>query len=233
MIDIHCHILPALDDGPLQPDVSLDMARMAVKDGIKSMLATPHVSDGTLSAELISQRLADFNSLLAAQQVPLQILAGAEVAVQADLPSLAGYLLHKGPYLLLEFPHTHVPENAGQFLYDVQSQGFLPIIAHPERNGAILRDPALLLELVDRGVLVQLTGASVLGDFGPHIQQCAHYLLRRGAVHFLASDAHSAKHRKPVLNKARKMAARIIGKAGASRLVETNPQAVIDGIPFS
>lgn len=233
MIDIHSHILPGVDDGPADQDTALAMARMAVKDGITTMIATPHVEGPALAAQDIHDHVSRFNTLLQENDIRLNVVAGAEVAYHADLASLSGYCLHHGPFVLIELPHSHIPKGAGEFLYELKIKGYQPIIAHPERNRDVLTDPQLLLDLLDPHISIQLTAESVTGELGPHIQQCAHYLLRRQAVHFLASDAHGLKNRKPLLAKARKIAAKIIGKKAAAKLVEDNPAAVLNGKPLS
>ncbi|MBU0731019.1 MAG: tyrosine protein phosphatase [Proteobacteria bacterium] len=230
MIDIHAHILPGLDDGPSDKADALMIADMAARDGIKIIIATPHIHmDTKITPSLVKTQVAAFNDLLYKEKINISVLAGGEIAFSSSMNTPAGFCLHKGPYLLVEFPHTHLPDSAAEWLYQLQLQGFLPIIAHPERNPAVIRDPGLLIKLLVPGVFAQITAESVTGGFGSQIQQCAHYLLRLGAAHFIATDTHSPDFRKPCLSKARKIAAKIIGKAAAEKLVSDHPAAVIQG----
>ncbi|MEN8140632.1 MAG: CpsB/CapC family capsule biosynthesis tyrosine phosphatase [Thermodesulfobacteriota bacterium] len=232
MIDIHSHILPGLDDGAADLDTALAMARMAVADGIIGMIATPHIShDSALAREEIARQVAALNAALAEQGISLAIYAGAEVPLGHELAG-SSYLLHNGPYILVEFPHSHIPGNAAEQLFALRCAGLIPIIAHPERNGEVLREPERLVELVAAGALSQLTAESLTGELGSQVQQCSHYLLRKKLGHFLATDCHSLRFRRPKIKKALKIARRLLGKDPAQRLVGANPEAVINGTPL-
>ena len=230
MIDIHSHILPGIDDGASDPEISLEMARMAAKDGIHAIFATPHVQLGDdISPEEIKEKVAQLNDLIAAHNIPLAIYPGAEVRIGSEICSWANYCLHNGPYILVEFIHTHITVSAREQLHELQREGLIPIIAHPERNGAILQRPDLLVELLASGCKAQITAESVTGELGPQVQHCSHYLLRKKAVHFLATDSHSPSFRKPQLKKALKIVGRIMGKKQAEQLVNEYPEAVLNG----
>ncbi len=231
MIDIHSHILPGIDDGATDLDESLAMARMAVKDGIRVMIATPHIAATTTRA-LIQEKVVELSHALRDAQIPLQIATGGEIPFHFE-GAIEEFTLCEGPYLLLELPHGHVPKPACQKITDLHQQGYKVIIAHPERNGAILKNPGLLEELHDSGALVQITAESVTGQLGPQTQHCSHYLLRKKMVHFLATDCHSSLHRKPLLHKAKKVVGKIIGKKEAEKLVTENPNQIIKkSVPF-
>jgi protein-tyrosine phosphatase len=232
MIDIHCHILPDIDDGPKDEHEALAMARAAVADGITTIIATPHIQEPRLRPELIASRTEALNHLLQLRQVPLTVVAGCEVSSHTDADQWSQYGLYNSRYVLVEFPHSHLPSYTGSLLQSVLDHGLLPIIAHPERNPGVLRNPGLLEPLVRLGVKVQLTADSLLGTFGPAIQQCSAYLLRRKLVHFLASDAHSASYRLPVLSKGVRAAAKLIGPKAAEMLVSAHPQAVLQDQHF-
>ena len=232
MIDIHCHILPDIDDGPADLAGALAMARLAVADGIQTMVATPHVNQVVLAPALISQRVALFNQQLDSAGIALEVLVGADNGYQLGAETLANYVINGSQYLLIEFPHSHLPADARDAILDCLSQGLQPIITHPERNPALVRQPEDLIELVELGALVQVTGDSLTGGFGPEARSCARYLLKKGVVHFLASDGHSAQWRPPHLSPGRKAAAKIVGKDMARRLVLDHPQKVIQGENF-
>lgn len=229
MIDLHCHILPDIDDGPALMAESLEMARMAVADGISAIVATPHVKELPYPPDRISTRVEEFRRALNEARIPLKVLAGADVSALLEPSLLAPYTLNGTPYILFEFPHTHVPQNAGQLLFNGILAGLRPIITHPERNPSFVRSPQLLFELVEAGALVQVTAESLTGGFGDEARHCAAYLLRKQMVHFLASDAHSSRQRIPELSRGVAAAERIVGKAAAMKLVQDHPAAVVAG----
>ncbi len=227
MIDIHSHILPGIDDGSADLAESLVMARMAVQDGIKTIIATPHITGHLAHRALIQAKVDELQTALKNAAIPLEIVVGGEVPFHFN-GTFADFTLGRSSFLLLELPHTHVPANASQKIYELHVQGLKVIIAHPERNSEIRQTPDLLDELLECGALAQLTAESVTGDLGIQTQHCAHYLLRRNKVHFLATDCHSSLQRKPLLQKALKIAGKIIGKKQASALVEENPQLILN-----
>lgn len=208
------------------------MADIAIKDGISHIVATPHIKGEVHSPQLLQQRVADFNAVLTKRGYPIKILTGADVSAMLPPQAVARYTINGSNYFLLEFPHSHLPQNANQMVFEMLLAGLRPIITHPERNPSIMRNPERLFSLVDAGCLVQITAGSLVGDFGMDSKDCAVYLLKMGQVHFLASDAHSATHRRPVLSDGAKAAAAIIGEEAAESLVTTNPAAVIAGRSF-
>lgn len=229
MIDTHCHILPNLDDGPRDVDESVEMARIAVGDGIQKIIATPHIYDAAIAPEDIAARVDGLNRLLKEKNIPLQVLPGAEVSTGLDLGKLSRYAIPDTPYILIEFPHDHFPSHAGRLLQWLSARGLKPIIAHPERNYSILREPEILLNLLNRDVYIQITAGSITGTFGRDIQYCANFLLDSGKVNLIASDAHSKEFRSPILSPATRFVAARLGEKIAQRLVCTNPEAVLRG----
>jgi protein-tyrosine phosphatase len=233
MIDIHCHILPGIDDGPLEMAESIRMARTAAADGITTIVATPHLIDRVYTAGIISEGVAQFNRQLADHKIPVKILCGADINVMLSTPRLTDYTINGTRYLLLEFPHTHMPGNSGQIIFNAMSDGLHPIITHPERNPSVIRDPRIIIDLRETGPLVQITAGSLTGYFGPESRECALYLLRKGAVDIIATDAHSNDDRRPVLSEGLRVAEKIVGRECASKLVNDNPLAVIEGRPIN
>ncbi len=233
MIDLHCHILAAIDDGPAGMEQSIAMARIAAADGISRIAATPHIKNTLHPPDIIRKGVARLNAALAERRISVEIVPGAEVYAVLDPLLLDGYRLNNSRYILIEFPHTHLPRTAGSLLFQLAARGFKPIIGHPERNPSIIRNPDLLLNLLDSNVLAQITAGSLTGDFGPRVMECACYLLEQGAVSFLGTDAHSLKHRPPILSKGVNIAAGIIGRQKAMALVTSNPEAVLTGKPVS
>jgi protein-tyrosine phosphatase len=236
MIDIHCHILPGMDDGPGSLDEALDMCRAAAADGIKTIVATPHFRPGMY--EFTGRKVVDAVTILEtaarAGGLDLRILPGAEVAVSPETPSYlkkGRYLTvnNNGRYFLCELPPLSVPPNWDTFLLSLISSGLTPIIAHPERNDWFMNHPDALASAVGRGLLVQITAMSITGGLGVEARDFSAYLLRHNLVHAIASDAHSPDFRRPVLSEAYGIAADLVGRERAEHLVNTVPQAIIEG----
>jgi len=229
MIDIHCHILPGIDDGPADLAGSLAMAAAAAADGTEKVFATPHVYPQGLQRREIEAAVVQFQQAVTEQGIPLTVLTGADCSSSLELEELICHPLHNGPYLLIEFPHTHLPSHAPEQIFELVTKGNIPIITHPERNPDILREPELLVPLLESGGLVQLTAESLTGGFGADSRACSRHLLRRGWVHFLASDGHSASRRSPRLSDGLKVAQKIIGFESARKLVADYPARIISG----
>jgi protein-tyrosine phosphatase len=229
MIDSHCHILPNIDDGPQNIDESVEMARIASGDGIEKIIATPHISDNRYSPGDISDRVDQFNHLLKQKKIPVQVYPGAEVAIGLDPDRLSAYTINRSSYILIEFPHDHLPAHAGKLLDWLCSKGLNPIIAHPERNYSIIRSPETLLSLLNRNVYTQITAGSLSGDFGRDIQYCAHFLLDSEKVDIIASDAHSKKFRTPILSAAAEIVTKRISRIASQHIVDANPAAILAG----
>ncbi len=233
MIDIHCHILPGIDDGPSDIKESIEMAKIASLDGITKIVATPHIKDTLHPVAAIKKSIGVLSNRLTEMGIPVEILQGADVSAMLDVSLLEGYTINNTNYILIEFPHSHLPKNAKEVLFRMIIKGYYPIITHPERNISVIKNPDLLFELTGAGSLVQITADSLTGAFGADIKECAFYLLKKGAVSFIATDAHSSFQRRPVLSKGLKVAERIIGKMRATNLVTLNPQAVLSGKPLN
>jgi protein-tyrosine phosphatase len=234
MIDIHCHILPDIDDGPKNFDESMAMVRMAAADGITAIVATPHVNNILYSSAEISRRVSWLNHLLRTENIPLIIMPGGDVSVLFGPEQVKGFTLNDTSYLLLEFPHAHLPGNAGEILGEFLVNGYKPIITHPERNPSVIADPKVLLELLrdKEQCYVQITAGSLTGEFGKEAQQCAQHLLRTGVVDVIATGAHSCTNRKPQLSPGVTAAAEIIGAEAAQRMVFGTPAKIIAGLPL-
>ena len=180
-------------------------------------------------------RLADFTKQLKTHQIPLTVLAGADIRIELDLVDRlrAGEvvtLADQNRHLLLELPHeVYLPLEG--LLKTLRGLGVIGILSHPERNQAILAERQLLTSLVQAGCLLQITAGSVLGTFGTASQQMAHWMLRKGLVHFVASDAHGCKRRRPQLSRAYERVAEICGEATAQCLFVDHPKNVAEGQP--
>ncbi|MBP1934972.1 tyrosine-protein phosphatase [Ammoniphilus resinae] len=209
MIDIHSHILYGLDDGAQNAEDTLNMAKQAVENGIHTIVATPHHLDGTYTnpPEVIRERTAAVEQLLAEHQIPLRIVPGMEIHIHGEVVEelKQDQLLtvnQQQRHILLELPHDHLPRYVDQLIFQIQLAGFVPIIPHPERNKEISADLNLLYRLVKRGAMSQLTAASVAGKFGKNLQKISLEMIKHNLVHFIATDAHNTGSRGAVLAEA-------------------------------
>lgn len=202
MIDLHCHILPGVDDGAKTMEDSLEMARLAVEEGITHLLATPHhmnrdwMNEKSKVIELVDQLQAEIDQ----EGIPLTLYPGQEVRIYGNIledieKDRILFTDELNQYVLIEFPTSSIPTYTERLFYDLQSNGKTPVIVHPERNRMILEEPNKLKELVDHGALAQLTAASYTGGFGKQIQKLSKQLIEADLVHFIASDAHNTGNR--------------------------------------
>lgn len=235
MIDIHCHILPGVDDGAKTEEDSLAMARAAVAQGIDTIIATPHHRNGTYDNERASiiQNVAILNELLAAKDIPLHVLAGQEVRINGeiieDINKGEILSLNDTIYLFVEFPSGSVPRYAQQMLFDIQVAGYTPVIVHPERNQELIQHPERLYEFVRKGALTQVTAGSVIGKFGKNIQKFSGQLIEANLTHFIASDAHNTTTRGFCLEEAFQYVKDNFGREHFYTFLE-NSQLLADGM---
>ena len=236
MIDLHCHLLPGIDDGPKTLQEALQMAEYAVDQGIQHSVLTPHIQPGCYDNDVVSIQAAyqAFQTALDNHSIPLKISMAAEVRVCAELPQMISQ--NRIPFigvwgnkkvLLLEFPHDHIPVGADKLVAWLIARDIIPLIAHPERNQAILRQPDKLTPFIHCGCLLQVTASSVTGLFGSASQQCALLLLEQNLVTVLASDAHNLHKRQPTLRPAVAYLKPLIGEQQAEALVTTNPSRLL------
>jgi len=236
VIDLHCHILPGLDDGPSSIEESLEMCRIAVEDGIRTIVATPHMLNGMfpVDREDVLEGVRGISRALCEASIPLQILPGADVHLDQSVPSCLdrGELVtvaDLGRHLLLELPQDIVPEGTGELLFQVQLKGVTPIITHPERNMAIQQNPAILNDLVRAGSLTQITAGSLTGAFGARVRRCSLRLLRSGMAHLVSTDAHNTGRRPPRLSEARRVVEEEMGREEAERIFLERPARILEG----
>jgi protein-tyrosine phosphatase len=241
MIDLHSHILYDMDDGAQTLAESLAMARMAAADGTRVLAATPHspLSSGSRHYDLalIRARVDQINAALADEQIALELVAGTEICYDSAVVERLkrGELLTYGHTrsILLELARNTMPPLLENTLFNIQVASYRVVLAHPERIVEVQQDPNRLLPLIERGVLMQITAAALLGGQGERLQIAAETLLTHGMAHILASDAHGLPPRRPpLLAAARDRAAALIGQAAATALVTTNPAAVLHGQPL-
>ncbi|WP_147802798.1 tyrosine-protein phosphatase [Alkalicoccus halolimnae] len=201
MIDLHSHILPGLDDGAPDEEEMLAMARTAVEEGITKLMATPHHQNGSYNnpASVIRRQVKKANARLKEQRIPLEILPGQEVRIYGEMLEDLGegdvLTLNGSNYLFVEFPSSQVPRYAKQLFYDLQLEGYKPVIVHPERNQVFVEKPRMLYDFVQNGALTQVTAGSVTGAFGRKIKHFSLEMIRANLTHIVASDAHNTTSR--------------------------------------
>ena len=234
MIDLHCHILPGMDDGPSALAQSLQMAKKAVAGGIRTVVATPHADTGMycFSPADIDERVASFKASLSAASIPLEVYPGAEVQLSPGLVDRHRQgkvtTINNSRYILLELPSTILPDSCKRELLNLLSHDFIPIIAHPELHFYLQKNFAYLLELVHMGVLCQVTAQSLLGNFGRQVTGTTEQMLQKGLSHIIASDAHGAEGRVPDLEKAVSAAAQLLkSREKAMQMVTDLPAAIL------
>ena len=232
MIDLHNHLLPGIDDGAPDLETALQLAEIAVQDGITHLVCTPHIHPGRYenTPATINAALAIFQQGLLEHGIPLQVAAAAEVRFGMEL--MIGIKSNSIPFLgqwqgkkvmLLEFPHGEMPFGAEKLTAWLLQQHIIPMIAHPERNKGLMREPGKLKPFIEQGCLLQVTSGSVAGSFGDAAQDLAIALLEKNWVTILASDAHNIEHRPPLLSAGLDVATDILGAEAAQRLVVDNP----------
>ena len=236
MIDLHCHILPGVDDGAKTLDDAVEMGRCAWEDGIEKIVATPHMYRENISHvgfASIGEKRVDLRKSLEKNDIPLDLLDGAEVYVTHHLldeirQNRMSLVINRGSYMFVEFPQEHVFAGVKDLFFDLMNERIIPIIAHPERNTGFVRKPTLLYELIRMGARVQSNGGSFLGWYGRSAEENAFKFLRYRFIHFVASDGHGVRSIPPRLSEAVKKIALVVGEEKALMMVQDNPQAVID-----
>lgn len=232
MIDLHCHLFPGIDDGPRESGEAIDLAKLAVENGITHAVVTPHIIPGRYDNDIFSIKTAyqAFKQALLENNINLNIGMAAEIRLGPEiftlfeeerLPYLGNFEGRK--VLLLEFPHDHIPPGSDKMVKWLFDQNIIPMIAHPERNRDILRKVSKLKGFVDAGCLIQLTASSLVGNFGPESQKCARTMLEKGWVTILASDAHNLHKRLPEIEPGRAVVEEISGKEESWKMVNDIP----------
>jgi protein-tyrosine phosphatase len=235
VIDLHTHVLPGVDDGPATLEESLSILRAAAADGVTRIVATPHVRDDyPTRPETMERLVADLGTAARDAGIALDLLPGGELDLsvlrELDDSTLHRFGLGGNPdLLLLEFPYHGWPLDIRETVFGLGLRGFAAVLAHPERNTEVQEAPERLRPLVDVGVLVQLTAASVDGRLGRRTQECARTLLDAGLAHVIASDAHMPAIREVGLSDA----VDALGDPELGRwLVEDVPAALVAGEPL-
>jgi protein-tyrosine phosphatase len=235
VIDIHSHILPEVDDGPKSWEISVEMCRMAAADGITHMVATPHSNDRYhYDHDYLLGCVGRLQELVG--DTP-QLRLGCDFHLSYDnlqnvLARPERYTIGGANYLLVELSDYSIPAQIADCFLKLGDRGVTAVITHPERNAILRQTPQRVIEFVELGCAVQITANALTGFWGQRVNRVATWLLEHEAVHVIASDAHDAKHRTPVLSAARDVVAEICGAEIANALVEENPHAILSGQPL-
>ena len=232
MIDLHTHILPGVDDGAVDLEVSLSMGRYGAEGGLNVVAATPHfyqIPDWNLVKKKVAELQQEFDQA----EIPLKLVPGAELMIDLDLLELDTMEIPTygdgGKFCLIELPLQQIPMYTEEVIFNLQTRGITPIIAHPERYAAVVEAPNLALEWIRQGCLIQMNAGSILGRFGSKILETAEIMLTHQMVHLVGSDAHGFERRRLNLPEARDALKNIVGSTVARHLTETNPDLILKG----
>lgn len=241
MIDIHTHILPNVDDGADSLEEAYEMALMALRSGVKALVATPHSNHGIGIPEYEKQRqkqaFLELKQILFQEQVPLKLYRGMEIWASVDITEKikSGNLLtlNQTPYILIECAFDEEPWWIEAIMEEVQSIGLIPILAHPERYFCVQDDPNILYEWRKKGIQTQMNKGSILGRFGREIERTAEILLKDRLFTCIASDAHHAYIRTTDMKEVQYYVQRHYSFREQDRLFRENPLSIIQGIPIT
>lgn len=233
MIDLHCHLLPDIDDGAADLEEALGMARVAVADGVTRLACTPHIYPGLYdnNGPAIVEAVGRLQGDLDEAGIDLRLLTGADVQLAPEMVQglRSGRLLclANSRYFLFEPPHHVAPPRMNDVIFELLVAGYVPIITHPERLTWIEERYDVICEAFDAGAWIQLTAGAVTGKFGRRAQYWSERMLDEGRVHLIASDGHNMRRRPPILSEAHHAAAVRIGEEAALDLVLTRPQGIL------
>ena len=235
MMDLHCHLLPGVDDGSKSMDISLDLARQAVANGVTHSLLTPHHMNGHYvnHKKDVIRETREFQQQLKNHGIPLTVFPGQEVRINGQLIQALDnddilFADEGGRYLMLEFPDNDVPHYTMQMIFHLQERGITPVIVHPERNTMIMQRPELLYQLLSKGCLSQITASSYVGTFGKKVERFSQQLIEHGQGYVFASDAHHLPGRKYEMRQAFAKMRREYGDQLADRYAH-NARLIING----
>ncbi len=233
MIDLHCHLLPNIDDGPKSWEESIEMVSIALQDGIKGAVTTPHWIQGTNwqpNSEIVKEMVKELNIKLDGEGIDFKVYPGMEIGITTNLPDLVSsgkiITLAEGNYLLLEIPYYSLPFGIEEIISGLRTIGKTAILAHPERSKELQENPRRVLDLIDLGALVQITASSLCGDFGDQARKCALEFARLGALDIVSSDAHSTRMRRPTVSKGLRILEDEIGAQRVDTIIDNSYRVI-------
>ena len=236
MIDMHCHLLPEIDDGPRNMRIAVEMARLSLRNGIEKAVLTPHIIPNRYDNNLksISNSFEQYAEELVKQDIGLQLSMAAEVRLDPliiemvetqSLPFLGE--LDGIKIMLLEFPHQGIPPGAIETVNWLKNKSIRTVIAHPERNRGVMNDINKIKPFVDAGALLQMTAGALTGVFGQKSLTTARKLLKKGLISLIATDAHNISTRPPELEPGRRVAEKIVGESTSWSMVRELPSQIV------
>jgi protein-tyrosine phosphatase len=242
VIDLHSHVLPGVDDGAADLGEALEICRLSVADGVTDLVATPHLRHASYWNEDAAGLEAAFLTLrevIEDEGLDLRLHLGGEIAMcDASVEELLGprnglFTLAGGKWVLLEFDFSGYGPDPVETVWETVMHGFRPIVAHPERLRWMASDAGLMSALARHGATFQLTAMSLTGEFGKIARDAAHALADKGHVHFVSSDVHDPRQRRPGLKAARELVSRTWGDDSARKLFVDHPRLVLDDLPLA
>ena len=238
MIDIHSHILPNIDDGAKDKEMSLEMARLYIENGYREVIATPHWIEygGTPKRDRVVEVLSAFNRRLEVEEIPLKVRLGNEFFITPKLlyyiEEKEGATLNNSDYVLVELPMREYPQYVESVLFDLQLKGYKPIIAHPERYAVFREDPNRLGKLISKGIYTQMNFPSIAGQYGKEVQKASNIFLEHNLIHMMGTDSHSNRRRSPKVKEAIGLLKKIVGEEEFKKMTSTRPEHIIRNESF-
>ena len=239
MIDIHCHILPNVDDGSESLEESIEMAKIAESEGITRIVNTSHCHFDFKykKGNELKLELEKFNQALKEENINIEVLLGNELYYTRDLierfNELDFFSMNNSKYILMEFSPINFPKNIEDVIYEIKIRGYIPIIAHAERYKQVQEDVNIVLDCIKEGALIQVNASSILGKNGENVEDTSKKLLDNNMVHFVATDAHSSNRRRPLIKDSYNYILKNYGKEVSEKLFIENPTAVIENRDIS
>ena len=239
MIDIHCHILPNVDDGSESLEESIAMAKIAESEGITKIVNTSHCHFDFKykKGNELKLELEKFNQALKEENINIEVLLGNELYYTSDLierfDELDFFSMNNSKYILMEFSPINFPKNIEDVIYEIKIRGYIPIIAHAERYKQVQEDVNIVLDCIEEGALIQVNASSILGKNGEKAEDTSKKLLDNNMVHFVATDAHSSNRRRPLIKDSYNYILKNYGKEVSEKLFIENPTAVIENRDIS
>ena len=239
MIDIHCHILPNVDDGSESLEESIEMAKIAESEGITRIVNTSHCHFDFKykKGNELKLELEKFNQVLKEENINIEVLLGNELYYTSDLierfNELDFFSMNNSKYILMEFSPINFPKNIEDVIYEIKIRGYIPIIAHAERYKQVQEDVNIVLDCIKEGALIQVNASSILGKNGENVEDTSKKLLDNNMVHFVATDAHSSNRRRPLIKDSYNYILKNYGKEVAEKLFIENPTSVIENRDIS
>ena len=239
MIDIHCHILPNVDDGSESLEESIAMAKIAESEGITKIVNTSHCHFDFKykKGNELKLELEKFNQVLKEENINIEVLLGNELYYTSDLierfNELDFFSMNNSKYILMEFSPINFPKNIEDVIYEIKIRGYIPIIAHAERYKQVQEDVNIVLDCIKEGALIQVNASSILGKNGENVEDTSKKLLDNNMVHFVATDAHSSNRRRPLIKDSYNYILKNYGKEVSEKLFIENPTAVIENRDIS